>query len=80
MGRPDRLRIAELTSSIGAPVVGVGLGGLLGERLGGLADRRRIERHTGGRDLGWEAALYWTCWALLGLVAVGVIARLLQFI
>lgn len=35
--RPARLRAAELTSGVGARVLGVGFGGLAAERLGGLS-------------------------------------------
>ena len=34
IGRPDRLRLAELTSGVGAVVLGIGLGVLTADSLG----------------------------------------------
>lgn len=36
VARPDRLRFAELTSGVGAVVLGVGLGALMANRLAGF--------------------------------------------
>ena len=89
--RPDRLRLAELTSGIGALVLGVGLGALAGERLQGLGvllliagmaahawgmvDKHRLERRAGAPEAWWEPLAYWSCWGLLGLLALGVGGR-----
>jgi hypothetical protein len=80
-----RLKLAELTSGIGALVLGVGFGALFPHwfapagglllAAGGVAhafgmwDKHRIE----ARDVEsgpWLTALYWTCWLLLAGVAV----------
>jgi hypothetical protein len=90
--RPDRLRLAELTSGVGALVLGLGIGALLSERLSGLAlpfliagaaahawgmlDKHRLERQSGASDSWWSPAAYWLCWMLLGLLAVGIAGRL----
>jgi uncharacterized membrane protein YecN with MAPEG domain len=82
----SRLRLAELTSSLGAGVLGVGIGVLLASRIGGLAipvlvvggvlhvwgmlDKHRIQRSAGAYDPWWSRALYWLCWGLLGAMAL----------
>lgn len=88
--RPDRLRLAELTSGIGAVVLGIGLGVLLSDRLAGfrfavlgiavhgwgMYDRHRQERSQGAVDPWWAAALYWACWiGLAGMLAWVMIRR-----
>lgn len=76
--RPERLRLAELTSGVGAVILGIGLGVLLSDRLAGsgfrilaagiavhgwgMYDRRRQERSQGTVDPWWATALYWACW------------------
>jgi hypothetical protein len=86
--RPLRLRTAELISATGARVLGVGLGAGLAERLTGLGlpllvaglsqlgdVKHPLEHLTGAVDLWWQRALYWVCWALLGLITLlGVVA------
>lgn len=79
----SRLKLAELTSSIGAGVLGVGIGILiaslargmaapaivlgLGLHLWGMLDKHRAER--GAPQPGWSVATYWLCWiALAGLI------------
>ena len=92
VARPERLRLAELTSGIGAVVLGIGLGALFGERLGGLSfpvliigmvahgwgmfDKHRQERQALAPDAWWEPVVYWICWGLLTVLAAGVMARL----
>jgi|SRR5215212_8335420 predicted MFS family arabinose efflux permease len=90
--RSGRLRVAELTSSVGALVLGIGLGVLLGNVLGGFGlpllmagalvhawgmfDKRRLERSAGAPDVRWHVVTYWACWLLLALMALGVVGRL----
>ena len=79
-----RLKRAELTSGVGAVVLGVGLGALLARQIGpfhlpllalgvlvhgwGMLDKHRIEASTSSQ-LWWSDALYWSCWILLiGLI------------
>lgn len=84
----SRRRAAEVTSGLGAFVLGVGIVGLLGGTLGkaaptiiaagllahgwGMYDRRRIDRKNRLPDLWWSSAAYWLCWLLLGGLAVWV--------
>ena len=90
--RPDRLRLAELTSGVGAVVLGVGLGALAASRIGslglplllvglvvhawGMYDKHRLERQADSPDAWWGPVAYWTCWSLLALLAVGLAGRL----
>jgi hypothetical protein len=82
----SRLRLAELTSSLGAGVIGVSIGVLLASRIGaltipilviggllhgwGMLDKHRIQRSSGTDDPWWFRALYWLCWGLLGAMAL----------
>ena len=76
-----RLKLAELTSGVGALVVGVGLGALFARWIGpaagvvtlagvlvhafGMWDKHRQEQQT-STDGGWLVpAIYWVCWLLL---------------
>ena len=92
IARPDRLRRAELTSGVGALVLGIGLGVLTADRLGrfglplllvglvvhawGMFDKHRLGRQADAQDVWWEPVAYWTCWGLLALLAVGLAGRL----
>jgi uncharacterized membrane protein YebE (DUF533 family) len=85
----NRLKVAELTSGIGALVLGIGLGAMfsrwvapsaalialagLGAHAFGMWDKHRIEARQNG-DAGWVVALYWLCWLLLVGVAVVLVA------
>jgi hypothetical protein len=87
----QRLRLAELTSSLGAGVLGMGLGVLLASQLRGLGvpvlllgallhawgmtDKHRIEAKSLVPTVWWSTALYWICWGLLGLLAIYVVFR-----
>ena len=89
--KPDRLRLAELTSGIGAVVLGIGLGVLLSDRLAGFGlavlaagiavhgwgmyDRHRQERRQGAVDPWWATALYWTCWIGLAGMLAWIVIR-----
>lgn len=84
-----RVKFAELTSGVGALVVGVGLGGLFATWVTpsarfitavgalvhalGMWDKHRLEARTVGGGGIWVVALYWVCWLLLAAVAVYLI-------
>jgi hypothetical protein len=86
-----RLKLAELTSGIGALVLGVGLGSLFAAWFAtnaglivvvgasahavGMWDKHRIERQATAPGGVWLAGLYWTCWLLLAGLVVFLIAR-----
>lgn len=79
------LKRAELTSGIGALVLGTGLGALFARYLApaafavlatglllhawGMYDKHRLERGSDAASVRYVAALYWLCWVLLALVA-----------
>ncbi|MGE3534264.1 MAG: hypothetical protein AB7H48_05495 [Parachlamydiales bacterium] len=74
----SRLKLAELTSSIGAGVLGLGLGVHFGEHLKsfslpiiaigifshavGMFDKHRLESQVNGVTAFWTKFLYWICW------------------
>lgn len=82
---------AELTSGIGALVLGVGLGALFADWITdgaslivlagasahafGMWDKHRLEHHVDGAGGRWVVALYWVCSLLLAGVIVFLIAR-----
>ena len=84
-----RLKLAELTSGVGALVLGVGLGALFPQWFGpaagmvasvglslhafGMWDKHRLEASRQAENSPWVVALYWVCWLLLA----GVLAMLL---
>ena len=86
--KTSRLRLAETTSSVGAGVIGFGIGVLASHTIPGAAypalfaglllhfwgmfDKHRIEAGR-VRDPGWSAALYWICWLVLAAL-VGYLA------
>jgi len=85
----NRLKLAELTSGLGALVLGVGIGALFPNWFApaagviafaglflhafGMWDKHRLERAGHGASPRWAVALYWVCWLLL----VAVLAALL---
>ena len=85
----NRLKLAELTSGVGALVLGVGLGALFPQWFGRLAgaitvvglslhafgmwDKHRMEGRDQAGNPFWVVVLYWVCWLLLA----GVLAMLL---
>ena len=85
----NRLRLAELTSGLGAGVLGVGVGVLFASALRtialpllviglamhawGMADKHRLEAQTAESPPWWSAAFYWICWIALLGVAVYVV-------
>jgi hypothetical protein len=86
-----RLKLAELTSGVGALVLGIGLGGLFAPWIApaagivvlagiithasGMWDQHRLEAQTGTEGGRWVAALYWICWLLLAGLVVVLITR-----
>jgi hypothetical protein len=85
----NRLKLAELTSGVGALVLGVGLGALFPQWFGrmagvitvvgvslhafGMWDKHRVEARDEAENPLWVVVLYWVCWLLLA----GVLAMLL---
>lgn len=81
-----RERWAETTSSLGAGILGAGLGATFATYLGpmgllliglggfmhvwGMWDMRRMERAAGAVRPVWSTALYWICWLLLAGLAI----------
>jgi hypothetical protein len=81
-----RVRFAELSSSLGAGVLGVGLGVLAASYLRGLGlaiatiglvlhawgmtDKHLLETRQGARRVWWSTLLYWICWAALGILVL----------
>jgi len=79
-----RLKRAELTSGVGALVLGIGLGALFAAYLGGaglavlltglllhvwgMYDKHRLERGTAAVSVWWADLLYWVCWVALVLL------------
>jgi len=86
-----RLKLAELTSGLGALVLGVGLGALFspwfapaawflavagGAAHGfGMWDKHRLEAQPHAGRTPWVVALYWVCWLLLAAVVVLLFVR-----
>lgn len=86
-----RLKLAELTSGIGALVLGVGLGALFPAWFGptaglitgvggclhafGMWDKHRLEARSTATSASWIVALYWICWGVLAVVLVLVVRR-----
>lgn len=89
-----RLQIADLTSGVGAGVLGLGLGALWSERLTsaagliaavglvmhgfGMWDKHRRESDVTVRDSPWTLTMYWGCWVLLGAVVGLLVFRIAQ--
>lgn len=90
----SRLRLADLTSSVGAGVLGIGVGALFGPKLAflaipvlltgaamhavGMLDKHRLEGRLGVARPWWSTTLYWLCWLALAAIAFAVVGRLLQ--
>jgi hypothetical protein len=87
----SRMKKAELASTVGAGLAGVGLGALLAAWIEGLAvvalatgalmhswgmyDKHAAERDLGGRGPLWTQVLYWLCWLVLAGLALTVLLR-----
>lgn len=70
-----RLKLAELTSAVGALVLGVGLGALSCRSDRGSVgspfatwDKHRLEASGQAQNPSWVVALYWVCRLLLAAV------------
>ncbi len=77
-----QVKRAELTSGVGALVLGIGLGALFAAYLApaavavlgaglllhawGMYDKHRLERGTEAASFRYAAALYWLCWGAAG--------------
>jgi hypothetical protein len=88
------MKLAELSSAVGAGVLGIGIGVLLSTWLRafavpvllvgllmhawGMTDKHRLEEAAAMRRPGWSTALYWLCWLGLVGVVVAAIARALR--
>ena len=86
-----RLKLAELTSGIGALVLGVGLGALFSKWFApaagfiafagvaahgfGMWDKHRLETQAHAESAPWIVALYWVCWLQLAVVGVLLFVR-----
>jgi hypothetical protein len=80
----NRLKLAELTSGVGALVLGVGLGALFPHWFGstagvitvvglslhafGMWDKHQLEARGPAENPLWVVALSWGCWLLLAAV------------
>lgn len=81
-----RLKSAELLSTTGALVLGVGLGAALSTYVGraavpllvagiashgwGMLQKHRLEAGASYAPAWWEAALYWLCWIAMAALAL----------
>jgi hypothetical protein len=79
-----RLKLDELTSGVGALVLGAGLGALASPWIGsaatrlaltglalhafGMWDKHRMESADHAHNPPWVVASYWLCWLLLAVV------------
>src|SRR5215207_5486661 len=88
-----RLKRAEVTSGIGALVLGTGLGALFARYLApaaitvlaaglllhawGMYDKHRLERSSEAASVQYTTALYWLCWGLLALLVAYLVLRAL---
>ena len=84
-----RVKLAELTSGVGALVLGIGLGALCATWIGpaagivalagvlthafGMWDKHRLEAQTPTDSGPLVTALYWVCWLMLAGVLVFLI-------
>lgn len=84
--KASHLKRAELTSSIGAAILGGGVALLYAEALShfalailligifvhtwGMYDKRRLERQSDAPRIWWAEFLYWTCW--VGIIGLAL--------
>lgn len=90
----SRQRLAELSSAVGAGVIGLGLGALLASSVRALAvpillagllmhawgmtDKHRLENVRGEQRPWWSTTLYWVCWLGLAALTLVVVVRAVQ--
>lgn len=90
----SRRKRADVTSGVGAGVLGGGIALLLAQYLTpyaiplllvgallhgwGMFDRHRQDRQAGTDTLRWAEALYWVCWVALFALAVYILASALR--
>jgi hypothetical protein len=83
------MKLAELTSGVGALVLGIGLGALFATWIGpaagivalagvlvhalGMWDKHRLEAQTPMDSSLLVTALYWVCWLMLAGIVVFLI-------
>ena len=88
------MKLAELSSAVGAGVLGIGIGALLSTWLRlfgmpilllgllmhawGMTDKHRLENAGAMVRPAWSTALYWLCWIGLAGIAAAVSARALR--
>lgn len=86
-----RVRLAELTSGLGAGVLGLALGILAADYFRGLVlplllaglllhvwgmlEKHRLARAAGTQQPWWSTLVYWACWLFLTVVAVYAAVR-----
>lgn len=86
-----RVKVAELTSGVGALVLGVGLGAMMPQGLApsagvivfvgaithacGMWDKHRLEAQAHAATGSWVTALYWACWLLLAALVTFLLVR-----
>ena len=84
----NRLKLAELTSGVGALVLGIGIGALFPQSFSasatlivfagivthafGMWDKHRLEEQAHVATGRWIVALYWACWLLLAGIVIVV--------
>jgi hypothetical protein len=82
---------ADLAGSVGAGVLGAGLGVLMADYIGGagvllivvggalhatgMLHKHRLEKREGEAPVWWHVLLYWACWVGLGGLFLYVAAR-----
>ena len=90
----SRRKYADLTTGVGAGVLGGGIALLLAQYLSahaiplllvgtllhgwGMFDRHRLDRQAGTDALRWAEALYWLCWVALLALALYILAGALR--
>lgn len=88
---PRAIKRAELTSAVGAGVLGAGLALLMPLTVAryaapilalglfmhawGMFEKHRLERASTVPTTWWAELLYWVCWVALGVLALYMILR-----
>jgi hypothetical protein len=90
-GAPSRTKFAELTSGVGALVLGIGIGALFATALRstavaltltglalhsfGMWDKRRLEAQAVSAAPAWVRVTYWICWMMLAALILAIARR-----